>query len=143
MVTDKIERFDGEYSFLSNFHPSPVTYADVEYPTVEHAYQAAKTLDFGERVGIRMAATPGKAKRMGRKATLREDWDDVKVRVMRVLLRKKFRDAELRKKLNATKGKKLVEGNTWGDTFWGVCNGVGENQLGRLLMEVRDGKFGY
>ena len=32
----------------------------------------------------------------------------------------------------------LIEGNTWGDRFWGVCGGTGMNHLGRLLMEVRE-----
>jgi hypothetical protein len=70
---------------------------------------------------------------------LRADWEDIRLEVMLNLLRQKFAPgSELRTKLETTTPHELVEGNTWGDTFWGVCNGVGQNNLGRLLMQVRD-----
>ena len=53
----------------------------------------------------------------------------------------KFRgDIDLRSLLVATGDRELIEGNTWGDTFWGVDKntGQGENHLGRILMELRD-----
>lgn len=136
-----INDFDGEYRFLSNFYPD-------NHDTLEHKYQAAKTDDPKEKARILGAPTPGKSKSAGRKATMRADWDDIKVSVMRELLAEKFSDPELRQKLLDTGDNELVEGNYWHDTFWGVCTGTkkcrrgpheptGDNWLGRLLMELR------
>lgn len=132
-----IDRFTGQYAFLSNFYPSPVLQDGAIYPTVEHAYQASKTDVEYVRKLIRQAATPGIAKRLGRSVLLRYEWDNLKIDVMRDLLRKKFLIPELRQKLLQTGNAELIEGNYWGDTYWGVCDGVGENRLGKLLMEER------
>lgn len=132
-----IESFDKEYRFLSNFHPSPIKYKNRIWPTVEHCYQAMKTEDVEDQHKIRKAKTAGDAKRMGKSVTLREDWEDVKLLVMRALLKRKFQDPELRMKLLATGSRMLIEGNWWGDTYWGVCKGKGENWLGRMLMQLR------
>lgn len=136
---DGIFGFDGEYRFLSNFYPSVVTLDHVQYPTVEHAYQAAKTFNPYEREHIRTRSTPSAAKRAGKSFfRMRPDWDDVKVQIMESLLRKKFIGYhDLSRKLFQTEDKYLEETNTWGDTFWGVCNGKGQNVLGNLLMKVR------
>ena len=134
---DKIDCFDEEFAFLSNFFPAEVSFEDEVYPTVEHAYQAAKTLDQKQRTTIREQGTPGKAKKRGGKIELRPDWDVVKVSVMEQLLRQKFGKTELKKFLAMTNGAVLIEGNSWGDVFWGVCDGVGENHLGRILMKIR------
>ena len=133
-----IDHFDGDYSFLSNFYPAEVAYEGVWYYTVEHAFQAAKTLDLGQREVVRKAPTPAAAKKAGRSVTLRPDWESVKVQVMEHLVRQKFNDHDLRKALLATGNEVLVEGNYWNDTFWGVCRGKGQNHLGRILMKVRD-----
>ncbi len=129
------------YKFLSNFFPSTVTSTDYRdhnvYPTVEHAYQASKSIDPVVREKICAAPTPGMAKKAGRAAGLRPDWEDVKLRIMLDLLRDKF-SGSLGAALLATEDEQLIEGNTWGDRFWGVYNGMGENHLGRLLMQVRD-----
>lgn len=135
----KIDSFSGNFAFLSNFHQAPLQYEGYTYPTVEHAFQAAKTLDPSERAAIRDAASPGKAKRLGRKASLRPDWNSVRISIMEQLLRIKFSDPWLKECLDITKGAELIEGNTWNDTFWGVCNGEGQNNLGKLLMAIRDG----
>src|SRR5262245_14222864 len=127
-----IDRFEGEHSFLSNFHDSPVDLDGARYPTVEHAFQAAKTFDSAERARVRAAPTPGSAKRMGRRVALRPDWEKVKLGIMEGLLRTKFADPTLGALLRATAGHELVEGNTWNDRFWGVCKGQGQNHLGRL-----------
>ncbi len=134
-----ITSFKGEYDFLSNFYPSPLKVANETYPTVEHLYQALKTKDKKERTPIRKAKTPGEAKRLGRNVQVRPNWDKIKVFFMEKLLLRKFKDKKLRKKLLATGHAMLVEGNTWGDKFWGVCNGKGENNLGKLLEHVREG----
>jgi ribA/ribD-fused uncharacterized protein len=137
MVT--INSFSGHYRFLSNFYPARVTLDGIEYPTVEHAYQAAKTLDSGERQVVRRAGTPGDAKRAGRRVTKRGNWESVKLTVMGNLLRQKFKShRDLRQQLLETRDMQLIEGNTWSDTYWGQCDGVGENHLGRLLMQIRE-----
>lgn len=133
-----IKRFTGKYKFLSNFYPSTISFERELYPTVEHAFQAAKTFDTVSRARIRRAPTPAKAKRLGRRVPLREGWNEARVPLMKELLRCKFEDSQLRDTLLATGDTPLEEGNNWGDRFWGVCEGQGENMLGRLLMEVRE-----
>lgn len=133
-----INNFRGEFDFLSNFTPCPIRYEGILYPSVEHAFQGCKCARPEDRAKIAMLATPALAKKAGRRVQMREDWDLVKVGVMRELLRIKFSNPALREKLLATGDAVLIEGNTWNDTFWGVCRGQGENNLGRLLMDVRD-----
>jgi hypothetical protein len=109
----------------------------IDYPTVEHAFQAMKSTDLHERTAISVLDTPGKAKRAGKNLKLREDWEIMKVGVMKQALMSKFRDnAELREKLFATGSAILVEGNQHGDHYWGA-DGYGENMLGHLLMKLR------
>ena len=136
---DRIESFQGPYSFLSNFHPAGIKYGPEgwTWPTVEHAYQAAKTDMPAERAEILEARTPGKAKRLGQDVTLRPGWNGGRRMVMLALLRLKFQIPHLREWLLATGEVILIEGNNWGDTYWGVCNGHGDNHLGLLLMVVR------
>ena len=135
---EPITSFTGPYRFLSNFHPSRIPRGEYIYATVEHAFQAAKTDSARERRDILNASTPGEAKRLGRRCTLRPNWEQVKIDVMRECLRIKFLDDHLRSQLLATGEAELVEGNTWMDRFWGQCPvGVGENMLGKLLMELR------
>ena len=134
----KINRFIGDYSVFSNFYESPIWDDGIEYPTVEHYFQAMKTLDPNQRRTISMAATPGAAKRMGRRVKLRDDWEQIKERYMLFALRQKFSSGDCKKALLATGNIYLEEGNTWNDTYWGVCKGVGKNRLGYLLMQVRE-----
>ncbi len=131
-----IDSFRGEYRFLSNFWPCSVWLDDEEYLTVENAYQAAKTQDEDLRFKIQRCS-PGEAKKLGQKATLPPNWEGIKLDIMVSLLFQKFADKGLRRKLLSTGSAELVEGNTWGDFFWGVCDGKGQNRLGRLLMGFR------
>jgi ribA/ribD-fused uncharacterized protein len=133
-----IDRFSGEYAFLSNFYPSVIKIDGRSYATVEHAYQAFKTLDEIWHERIRNADTPGRAKRLGRACPMRNDWEQEKVNAMRYFLYLKFSEPTLKEKLASTSPSILIEGNTWGDTFWGTCRGQGLNKLGSLLMELRD-----
>lgn len=127
-----------EHRFLSNFWPAPVVLDGLTYPTVEHAYQAAKTLDAYQRDLIRGLPKPGYAKRAGSKVPLRPDWFEVRLPTMQHLLSQKFAaGSRLAGLLERTDDLPLSEGNHWGDTFWGMCDGQGENHLGRLLMEIR------
>jgi len=135
-----IDRFFGDYIFLSNFYLHPVHYAGETYPSVEHAFQAAKTLNLAWRERIRRAPMPKDAKRLGHRVPLRPDWEQHKVAAMSTLVQAKFADPLLVAKLQSTGDALLVEGNTWGDRFWGVDRrtGLGLNHLGRILMAVRE-----
>ena len=141
----RIEQFQGEYRWLSNFWIAPfVCVGSVPkgtlYQSVEHFYQSRKSFDVGYRQKVAAAHTPGKAKRLGRKCEVREDWDEVKLGIMRQGVYLKFaQNNELATKLLETGDAELVEGNYWGDTFWGVDlrTGEGENHMGRILQEVR------
>jgi ribA/ribD-fused uncharacterized protein len=139
---DVIDSFSGQYRFLSNFWPArvflgePFAGQSFWYDSVETAYQAAKTNDMGVRKQL-TAASARDAKALGKKLVLRPDWNEVKVPIMAGLLMQKFADPERQRMLLDTGSKRLVEGNTWNDTFWGVCDGRGANRLGRLLEMVR------
>jgi hypothetical protein len=133
----KIMDFRGKYEFLSNFYPCQVELDDEVYPSVEHAFQAAKTDDFEWREKIRLAGSARMAKVIGSKVQLRSNWEDIKVWLMLELLREKFMDRSLANMLLETGDAELVEDNNWHDEFWGMCNGRGKNQLGKLLMQVR------
>jgi ribA/ribD-fused uncharacterized protein len=115
-----------------------VLYDGILYPSSEHAYVAAKTTNLETRKVIADISTPGQVKRFGRLLDLRKDWDKIKINEMRKILESKFSDPDLMTLLRSTKPAELIEGNSWGDTFWGVCNGVGQNHLGKLLMSIRD-----
>lgn len=146
-----ISHFTGRTAFLSNFHPWQSSWDGVVYPTAEHAFQAAKTRDKLEQAAIYSAATPGMAKRIGRKVTLREDWETFRLTAMEQIIRVKFSDLFDKRGiyLLSTNGHELVEGNYWHDQFWGsctcrriYCRQPGENHLGKILMKVR-GELDY
>ena len=123
--------------FLSNFYPSTIYIDKKPFSTVEHAYQAYKTLDESSRELIRKAKTPYDAKKLGRCVQLRPDWDEVKIPLMRSYLELKFDNPFLMHLLLQTGSAKLIHVNTWNDKFWGVCRGEGKNWLGQLLMDIR------
>lgn len=134
-----IRSFSGRYDFLSNFYEHSFRWSGDVWRTAEHAFQAAKAAEPIDYFRIREAATPGKAKRMGRHCGIKPGWDASRVSVMADIVRAKFMDPVLRKKLLDTADAELVEGNGWGDTFWGVdlVTGEGQNQLGTILMATR------
>lgn len=127
-----IKRFRDEFFFLSNFYPLK------SGKTLEHIFQWCKTFDEGAADLILNASSPGKARRLGREAPLRKNWEDVKLQVMEALVCFKFlMDSELKTKLLETGDAYLEEGNNHGDRFWGTVNGKGKNHLGKILMKVR------
>lgn len=137
-----ITAFKDEYRFLSNFWECPVRICFPEigecvvFASSEHAFQAAKC---PSRAKEFLGLTPGQAKRLGRSVELRDDWEDVKDDVMyEVVLSKFAQNAVLRDKLLSTGDEELIEGNNWGDRYWGQVNGVGKNMLGKTLMRVRE-----
>lgn len=135
---DTIRTFQGRNAFLSNF------FIEADGKTVEHRFQAAKTHDAADQEWIMAAEKPGQAKYRGSKRakriTLRDDWDTARIGVMTELLRAKFQDPTLRAALDATGNAILEEGNIWNDTFWGISlkTGKGENNLGKILMAIRE-----
>lgn len=135
-MNDVINVFRGDNAFLSNFYIAPVFYQGIRFENNEAAFQAAKC---PERMYDFYGLTPRDAKRLGRSVELRPDWDTVKYEVMYRICKAKFlQNPDLACKLIDTGDAELIEGNTWGDQVWGICNGVGENNLGKILMRIRD-----
>src|SRR5690242_10753270 len=122
---DDVLEFQGFYRFLSNFWPVKVELDGLEYPSVEHAFQAAKTLLPQEREQIRLVSNPGEARKLGRKVTLRDGWEDIKIKVMTDLVKQKFDIEPWGSMLVATGDRKLIHGNYWEDYEFGVCKGKG------------------
>lgn len=134
-----ISSFRDEYFFLSNFYPVEIKLDGIVYPNAETAFQAQKTLDVEERRKFSMLKNPVQAKRLGRKVKLRDDWEEVKLDIMTEIVSQKFlQHPHLIEMLLQTGDEELIEGNKWGDRFWGVCKGKGENNLGKILMKIRD-----
>lgn len=145
VITD----FDGQYYFLSNFTYSPFILNGKEYETVEHYFQSMKTTNLTIRDRIRTCGHPRFAKKFGRQTQLRIDWEKVKYTVMQQAVRAKFKQSlRFANLLKATHPYELIEGNTWHDNIWGDChcdrckNIIGQNLLGKILMEVRDELLG-
>ncbi len=135
-----IDNFSGEYKFLSNFYPCTFSYRSMSWASAEHAYQAMKATKVEDLELIRLANSPGMAKRLGRCITVREDWERVKDEFMSHIVYAKFsQNPELKAKLLATGDATLIEGNNWGDKYWGVVypENVGQNKLGGILHSVR------
>ncbi len=137
-----IDDFTGKHAFLSNFYPSLIVFDKKLYKTVEHAYQAFKAVRPIDHEMIRCADSPTIAKKLGRTIQVREEFEIFKLSIMEDLLREKFKNWFMRERLYSTGEEEIVEGNTWGDTFWGKVNHVGLNHLGRLLMKIRDDRNG-
>lgn len=131
--------FAGAHRFLSNFYPCVIHWNGMEFPSVEHAFVAAKCHDpeHWKAVQAIPADRANLAKRLGKTVKLQQGWDTYKRDLMECLLVEKFSQEPLRSMLLSTTDHELVEGNWWGDTYWGVCKGVGDNHLGKLLMKVR------
>lgn len=135
-MVDCIDRFSGQYRFLSNFYLCKVEYKGIIFPSTENAYQAAKARRKRDMIPF-VDLTPSQAKELGRTINLREDWVKVKKLVMFTVCNRKFKIPRLRKCLLETGDAYLEEGNTWNDTYWGVCRGEGLNNLGKILMRIR------
>ena len=131
-----INKFSGKHRYLSNFWLSPVAFCGTVYPSVENAYQAAKFQKIDREVFI--SCSPYKAKMHGQLTITADNWNKEKLGVMTKLLEQKFADGSfLAQKLIDTGKCEIIEGNSWGDTFWGVCNGEGSNNLGKTIMSIR------
>lgn len=140
---DVIDRFSGEYSFLSNFYPVKIYYEGLEFSSTEHAYQAAKTTNVNLRYPFSFDSThpvmsASQAKKAGQNLFIRSDWEIVKIPIMEKLVEQKFMEnPQLGEILKETFPNELIEENNWGDRFWGKVNGNGKNWLGIILMNTR------
>lgn len=138
--------FKDEYHFLSNFYFSRITFSGKTWPTAEHVFQAAKTLNEADRERIRQAKSPLEARKLGKTVELRPDWEAVKFDIMLKIVRLKFKqNPHLAKLLLETSDTPLVELNHWHDNTWGKCTcskcakreTPALNALGIILMTVR------
>ena len=149
-----IEKFEGRWRFLSNFHPCEIEHQGITYPSVEHYYVAMKCNssqyfngnqytvgDFREIIARTVSAAV--VKKMGQQMKVRSDWDEKKLDFMNWGVREKFKNEDLKELLISSEDMHIIEGNFWHDVFWGQCScdkckGKGENHLGKILMKVRD-----
>jgi ribA/ribD-fused uncharacterized protein len=144
MRKDNITAFRGKAHYLSNFYPyAPIFYRGIHFKSSEHFYVTCKTFDKQHQQMIINSPTPREAKNNGKLVTLRDDWEDVKLNIMRLALRLKFtQNPKLLYKL-CNETNELIEFNQWHDNFWGDCTCkrcqkiIGLNWLGRLLMELK------
>lgn len=149
-LSDRITSFQGEYAFLSNMASQHgglpelrLRMGGLVFGSAEAAYQAAKSLDPDVRRRLAAEPSPYAAKRLGKAVSrggivvLRDDWSQIRLEVMRGVVRQKFAHRPYAALLLQTGDAELVEGNTWGDVFWGECRGRGSNWLGKILMETR------
>jgi ribA/ribD-fused uncharacterized protein len=133
-----ISNFENDFFFLSNFFESDFIFEGLNYRSVEHAYQSMKAISLKDAEMIRLAKTPDDAKKISRTIETRSDWELIKQLVMMNVVKEKFlQNPILLSRLLDTYPEEIIEGNWWGDTYWGVCNNVGENHLGKILMQLR------
>ena len=145
--SDKLNEIHGffeDFRFLSNYHLADVYYDGIVYPSNEHSYQAAKSLDNDIRKAF-LCLSCGEARKCGQKIRIREDWEDIKIDVMHQINLEKFsKHKDLKQMLKLTEGYFLEESNWWHDNFWGNCicskceSIDGQNNLGKILMKIRD-----
>lgn len=155
---EEVFGFFGSYHFLSNFFPVEIPYQNAVFPSAEHAYQAMKFIPNAWHHFLSDA--PEHAKYLAHCESMvplrrfsEEEWQDRKLQFMKDIVGVKFAllgdhvfgddGPELQKLLLSTDNKLLLEGNWWNDTFWGVCindagERIGQNHLGRILMETRE-----
>ncbi len=163
-MNNKVE-FRGKKEYLSNMYPCKIKFDSIyakKYPefefdnkiyhSSEHLYQALKSKNRNWHKLIRGIKEPKDTKKIAKRKVskyykeknstnifkLREDWDEVKLKAMELVLFLKFtQNKNLLEKLLKEEGY-IEERNDWGDTFWGTYNGIGKNHLGKLLMNLRD-----
>lgn len=137
---EEIDRFKDEYEYLNNSYPVSITWEGMTYLSAENAFQASKSRE--KKVRRLFTDYPvDSAKQKGGALTAYEGWEKEKVMIMEEILRRKFEQhPDLAEKLAATENAVLIAGNNGKDQFWGIdlYSWQGENQLGKLLMKVRE-----
>jgi len=130
-----VKEFRGKYAFLSNMYKCQVKVDGIVYQSAEAAYQAQKTTDIDIRHEFSKLG-PVEAKEKGRHIQSLKSFNRIDA-MGKVLIAKFSQNKDLLDELLKINGV-IVEGNTWNDTYWGVCNGKGENMLGKMLSRIRD-----
>ena len=141
-----IVKFEGSFFWLSNFYEVPVKLGNLTFGSTEAAFQGSKykaaLVDQKEQFEFlqdMIQANPSQSKKLGKRLRIGLDkWESIKVTCMREVVKAKFdQHDDLRHLLLGTGAALLVESNTWGDRYWGRCEGKGLNVLGSILMELR------
>lgn len=136
-----IHEFRDDTRWLSNFTKCKIEINGVIYPSVENAYMSMKSRDKEWKKRC-VTLSPAQSKVEANKIQLRENWDEVRIQAMNHCLKQKFNQEPFKSKLIATGNENIQEGNVWNDTFWGIdltqTPNVGENHLGRLIMNIRE-----
>lgn len=128
------------YGEFSNFAAFGFRIDGHWYPTSEHYFQAMKFEDEAYQQKIREAKSPMIAARLGRsrKVKIRDDWEEVKVDVMRIAVRAKIDEHPKLQTLLLETGEQPIVEAAGRDYFWGAGkDGSGQNWLGKILMEIR------
>ena len=136
-----INSFRKEFGWLSNMYSCEMEYEGHIFKSVENAYMWAKNKEDKDWLNACLCNEPNVVKKLSKEINIREDWEDVKLKVMYELLLLKFKQEPFKTKLKNTGLENIQEGNFWNDKFWGVClksnPNEGENHLGRLIMHIR------
>jgi ribA/ribD-fused uncharacterized protein len=133
-VADKFGQF-------SNFAPFPISLNGEQWPTSEHFFQAQKFNDVDYRERIRKTRSSMEAAKMGRdrNQTIRQDWESVKIDIMRQAVLAKFTQHEQLRELLLSTGEATIVEHTANDRYWGDGgDGTGQNMLGQILMDIRE-----
>lgn len=133
--------YEQDFYVLSNFSAFTLMWNGYRYDTSEAAYHVMKfpdRPDVQREIATAISAHEAFKVAERNKALRRSDWDEVKVGIMREVLRAKVQQHEyVRRKLLATGDRKLIE-DSWRDGYWGWGpNRDGQNVLGCLWMEIR------
>ncbi len=138
-----INSFRGEFRFLSNFYQCPFEFEGLTYPNAEAAYQAQKCSIEEDKVKYTLIKNPVRAKQMGKREQLPENWNTISYDIMNNILHAKFAVPELAEMLRSTGDAYIEEGNHWHDNIWGHCTcekcsaKEGQNRPGKILMSIR------
>ena len=133
--------YEHDFYIFSNFSAFTLEWKGKLWPTSEQAYQAEKFDDEEMKETIRTASSAHEAYKYAEsnKNKRRDDWDNIKLSVMKEILREKVNQHPyVKKKLLDSGDKELIE-DSWRDSYWGWGpNKDGENHLGKLWMEIRE-----
>lgn len=137
--------FKDKYSYLSNMYITEITFKHkfisgfIWANSSEHIYQAYKAKYIEDFENVINASDPQEAKRLGRVIEIDKAFKKSKLQIMERIVRAKFSQNKTIKKLLLETGSKYIEEtNDWDDIYWGVCKGVGQNNLGKILMKIRE-----
>lgn len=134
---NNIKGFCGEYSFLSNMYPCKIVYKGISYKCSESAYQSTKCKREEDKKTLSLMNGYGAKKAIKNMQKLEDYIPEEKIKNMKEILLLKFSVPTFRKKLLQSGNKYIEETNYWGDTFWGISENKGDNNLGIILMEIR------